>query len=115
VEPVEPIRLDTLSIHLARHLHGQRITVSFLVGKPPYTLHGSTIIGTGDTPDGIERTAVLRGWRLGVVGEGRRVVVSGVLRVIDHPARQVGKEAIFPWSEIRVDAGNSQIQPCGPR
>jgi hypothetical protein len=98
----EPIYLETLSIQRARFLDGQRATVSLMIGKPPYTWQGSTIIGTDDTPDGIERTAVLKGWRLDAVREGKRVTVSGVLRVVDHPARRIGREIVPPWTEIRV-------------
>jgi hypothetical protein len=99
---VETINLETLSIHRARHLGGQRIVVSFLVGKPPYTWKGSTIVGTIDMPDVVERTAVLKGWRLASVREGKRVAVSGVLRFIDHPARVIGGTIVTPWQEIRV-------------
>jgi hypothetical protein len=101
--PIDTINLETLSIHHARFLDGQRIVASFMVGKPQYSWKGSTIIGTNDTPDGVERTAVLKGWRLDTMREGKRVSVNGVLRVIDHPARQMGKEFVLPWTEIRVE------------
>jgi hypothetical protein len=44
--PVQPINLDDLSIRRARTLDCQRVLVSLLVGKPPYTWRGSTIIVT---------------------------------------------------------------------
>jgi hypothetical protein len=76
---------------------------SFLVGKPPYTLRGSTIIGTGDSLDRVERTAIL-GRRVDLnVREGRRVTVVGVLKVVDHPARRIGGEIVLPWVEIRIE------------
>jgi hypothetical protein len=102
--PVQPINLNDLGINRARTLDGQRVLVTFLVGKPLYTWKGATIIGTDDTSDGIERTAVLKGKRLDVK-EGRRVTVTGTLRVIDHPARRIGKEVVLPWSEIRIEEG----------
>jgi hypothetical protein len=60
-----------------------------------------TIHDTDDTPDGIERTAVLKGKRLDLK-EGRRVTVTGTLRVIDLPARRIGQVVVLPRSEIRV-------------
>jgi hypothetical protein len=63
---------------------------------------GSTVIGTTKPPDGIERTAILKGKRLDVK-EGRRVTVTGMLRVIDHPAWRIGLEVVVPWTEIRVE------------
>jgi hypothetical protein len=74
-----------------------------MIGKPPYMWKGSTIIGTDDTPDGVERTAILKGNRLDAVKEGRWVTVSGTLRVIDHPAPRIGQEVVLPWTEIRVE------------
>jgi len=96
-----PIPLDNLGIDHARTLDGKRVLVSLLAGKPPYAFKGSTIIGTDDSQDGVERTAVLVGRRLDA--EGKRVVVAGTLRVIEHPARQVGRELVLPWVEIRVE------------
>jgi hypothetical protein len=43
--PIQPLNLDDLSIRRARTLDGQRLFVTMLVGKPPYTWNGSTIIG----------------------------------------------------------------------
>jgi len=96
-----PIPLDNLGIDRARTMDGKRILVSLLAGKPPYAVKGSTIIGSDDRQDGIERTAVLSGWRLDM--EGKRVVVTGTLRAIEHQARLVGQELVLPWVEIRVE------------
>ncbi len=100
--PIQPFDLETLSLHQARALDGQRVQVTFIIGKPPYRWEASTIIGTDDTPDAIERTAILKGRRLDVK-EGRRITVTGTLKVIDHPARMVGREIIPPWTEIRLE------------
>jgi hypothetical protein len=77
------------------------VVVTLLVGKPPCTWHGSTIVGPDDQPDGIERTAVLRGKRLDV--KGQRITVMGKLRVIDHPGRVVGTVIVPAWVEIRIE------------
>jgi hypothetical protein len=34
--PIQPINLDDLSLHRACSLDGQRLFVTFLVGKPPH-------------------------------------------------------------------------------
>ena len=77
------------------------MVVTLLVGKPPYTWQRSTIIGPDDQPDGIERTAILKGKMLDVGGQ--RVTVLGKVRVIDHPGRVVGMVIVPPWVEIRVE------------
>ena len=102
----QPITFDNLGIDRARMIDGQRVLVSLLVGKPPYTFKGSTVVGADDKPDGIERTAILVGKRLDV--EGKRIVVAGRLRVIEHPARLVGRELVLPWVEIRVEEGKTK-------
>jgi hypothetical protein len=99
----QPITLDNLGIDRARMLDGQRALVSLLVGKPPSTWKGSTVVGAHDRLDGVERTAILVGRRLDV--EGRRIVIVGTLRVIEHPARRIGQEVVLPWVEIRVEEG----------
>jgi hypothetical protein len=99
-----PLALDNLGLDRARTLDGKRVLVSFLVGKPPYSWRGSTLVGTDDKPDGVERTAILVGRRLDV--EDKRILVAGRLRVIEHPARQIGQELVLPWTEIRVEEGN---------
>jgi hypothetical protein len=38
-----------------------------------------------------------------LVPVGKRVNVGGVLKVIDHPARLIGREIVPPWTEIRVE------------
>jgi hypothetical protein len=80
----QPVNLDAISIDRANLLHGQPVVASFIVGNPLYTLRDKTIIGTGDKPDGIERTAVLLGKRF-EFKEGRRTTVVGTMRVIHHP------------------------------
>jgi len=37
--------------------------------------------------------------------EGKWIVVAGTLRVIEHPARQMGRELVLPWVEIRAEEG----------
>lgn len=98
----QPIDLELISLRQARYLEGKPAIATFIVGKPPYTFKSSTIVGTEDTPDWIERTVVLNGKRLDVK-EGRRLTVTGTLRVIDHTARRIGKEVVPPWTEIRVE------------
>jgi hypothetical protein len=44
--PIEPINLDNLGTRRARTLDGKRHSCCLLLGKPSYTLCGSTIIGT---------------------------------------------------------------------
>lgn len=61
----------------------------------------STVAGAEDKPDGVERTAVLVGKRLNV--EGKRIVVDGTLRVVEHPARRVGQEVVLSWTGVRVE------------
>ncbi len=48
--PPQPLPLDSLSFNRARTLDAKRVLVSSLVGKPPHTLNGSTIIGTDAKP-----------------------------------------------------------------
>jgi hypothetical protein len=67
----------------------------------PPMAHPSSVLTK--EPDGVKRNAVLVGRRLDV--EGRRIVVAGTLRVIQHPARVVGEELVLPWVEIRVEQG----------
>jgi hypothetical protein len=100
--PIQPIYLDDLRIRRARSVDGERILVSLLVGKPPYTWNGSTIIGTDDSADGVERTAILKGNRLDLK-EGRRVTVNGVLRVLDHLAQEIGTLIVPHWTDVRVE------------
>jgi hypothetical protein len=99
----QPLPLDNLSLNRAHTLDGKRVLATILVAKPPFTLNGSTIVDADDKADGIERTAILVGRRLDA--EGKRIVVAGTLRVIEHPARQVGQELLLPWIEIRVEEG----------
>lgn len=104
IAPLMPLNLETLSLHQARALAGRPVVVTFIVGKPAQRWGSSTITGTYDTPDGVERAAILRGRRFDVK-EGRRTALSGTLLVIDHPARRIGKEVVLPWSEIRIEEG----------
>jgi hypothetical protein len=99
------INLDSISVERARTLEGRLVMTSFVVGKPAYTWRGLTTIGTDDLPDGVERSAVLKGWSLAST-EGHRVTVVGVMRGIQHPARQIGNEFVLPWSEIRIEERN---------
>jgi hypothetical protein len=96
-----PLDLDSASIARARSLDGRLVVGSILVGKMPWLAADSTLVGTIDTADGITRTARLMGRRRDV--EGKRVIVVGVLRVIDHSGGWIGQELVLPWSEIRVD------------
>lgn len=97
----QPISLDNISLERARTLDGKRVLVSLLVTKQPYIWNGATIAGADDRPDGVARVAVLPGTRPDV--EGKRIVVAGTLRVVEHPARWIGQELVLPWVEIRVE------------
>jgi hypothetical protein len=77
------------------------VLVSLVVAKPSYTLVGSTVIGAADRDDGAERTAVLRGNHLDIVGD--RVVVVGVVRVIEHGPYVVNQVLVERWVELRVE------------
>lgn len=101
-----PIPFATLTVEDARRLNGQDVTVAFTIGAPAYT-HGEgaklvTVIGPGDV-DEHERTAVLRGDRLKQSDVGRKVRVSGRLRVIDHAPALVNGQTVGAWVEIRVE------------
>jgi hypothetical protein len=99
-DPV-PIILDKISLGEARSLDGKDVQVTFLIGKLPYYWNGTTIVGANDSPDGVERTAFFRyGHNL---SEGKQVTLKGKIRLIDHPARLIGKEVVPPWTEIRVE------------
>jgi hypothetical protein len=100
--PFHPIDLDAIGPRYARHLDGKPVIASLIAGKPPWKFMGSTIIGTADTPDGSERIPIQIG-KWPDVKEGRRVTVVGVLRVIEHPVRRIGREVVPPWVEIRVE------------
>ncbi len=64
------------------------------------TLLGRTILGAADHDDGAERGA-LKGKPFDI-GEGERVTVVGVLRVIDHPPCVVNRQFVLGWTAIRV-------------
>ncbi|HEV3440077.1 MAG TPA: hypothetical protein VG122_22105 [Gemmata sp.] len=97
----EPMPLDNIGTQRARTLVGKHVLVSLLVGKPPYTWRGVTVVGADDRPDGVERTAVLIGKRFDL--KGKRIIVAGTLRVIEHPGVWIGAEIVLPWTEIRVE------------
>ena len=99
-----PLSLDTITVERARMLHGKLVVASFLVAKPNYTLRGRTILGAADRDDGAERGAVLEGRRFDI-GEGERVTMVGMLRVIDHPPCVVNRQFVPGWVEIRVEVG----------
>jgi hypothetical protein len=61
------------------------------------------VVGTDGRPDEVERAAELIGKRFDV--EGKRIVVAGALRVIEHPGRRIGQEVMLPWTEIRIEEG----------
>ncbi|MCE9566535.1 MAG: hypothetical protein K8U57_31310 [Planctomycetes bacterium] len=66
-----------------------------------HTLLGRTMVGAADRDDDVERGAVLLGKRLDVK-EGERVVVRGVLRVIQHKGGVVSGVIAPAWLEVRV-------------
>lgn len=98
----DPVRLDDISLDLARAMDGRVVVSTFLCEKPSYTFSGATIIGAADRGDGIERTAVVDGDRLDL-DMGMRVTIFGVLRVIDHEAAFVNGVFVPGWVEIRVE------------
>jgi hypothetical protein len=49
ISTLQPLDLETLDIARARSLDGKPVVVTFLVGKPPWTLRGATIIGPDDS------------------------------------------------------------------
>jgi hypothetical protein len=101
-EVARPVPLDLISLDRARHLHGRTVVATFIVVKPLDYSHGRTILGAADHPDGTERLAVLRGMRVDV-GEGRRVVVAGKLRVTDWPASFIDGRLVPGWVDVRVE------------
>src|SRR4051812_35885224 len=80
---LRPLDLGTMTIDRARTLDGKPVTVSFILAKPAITLLGRTMVGPADRGDDVEWGAVLLGKRYDVK-EGERLVVRGVLRVIQH-------------------------------
>ncbi|MCE9567331.1 MAG: hypothetical protein K8U57_35465 [Planctomycetes bacterium] len=71
---LRPLDLGGMTLDRARILDGKPVTVSFIVGRPTYTLLGRTRVGAADRNDDVERGAVLLGKRFDVK-EGERVVV----------------------------------------
>lgn len=101
-----PIPFDKLTVADARRVHGQEITIAFTVGAPAYTWSEGgalvTVVGPGDV-DEHERTVVLRGDRVREMDAGRKLRVSGRLRVIDHPTAVVNGTTVPAWTELRVE------------
>ncbi|MCE9564426.1 MAG: hypothetical protein K8U57_20505 [Planctomycetes bacterium] len=98
---LRPIDLGAMTLDRARTLDGKPATVSFVVAKPSYTFLGRTMVGPADRDDDVERGAVLLGKRLDVK-EGERLVVRGVLRVIQHKGDVVNGVIVPAWFEVRV-------------
>ncbi|MCE9564441.1 MAG: hypothetical protein K8U57_20580 [Planctomycetes bacterium] len=98
---LRPLDLGATTLDRASTLDTQPVTVSFIVGRPTYTLLGRTMAGTVDRDDDVERGAVLLGKRLDVK-EGERVTVRGTLRVIQHKADVVNGAIVPAWYEVRV-------------
>lgn len=98
---LRPLDLGGMSIERARTLDGKPVTVSFIVGKPEYTLLGRTRVGAADRDDEVERGAVLIGRRLDVKG-GERLVVRGRLQTLYHDPSFVGGVTVSGWWEVRI-------------
>jgi hypothetical protein len=75
-----------------------------LVAKPLDYCRACTSVGAADLPDGAERGAILLGKRFDIE-EGKRITVSGTLRVIDWPGCYIGGKLVPAWVQIRVDEG----------
>jgi hypothetical protein len=78
------------------------VTAVVRVDKVPLTWDGLTLVGVEDQDDGTERTAVLRGEHFDI-DQGRRLVVTGRLLVIDHPPTVINGTAFPGFTEIRVE------------
>lgn len=96
-----PVPLERLPAEQAAALAGQVRTFTFVVTPPPWTYRGATVIGAAAGLDGAEQTVVIRGVRY-EVDVGRRVNVTGNVRVIEHAADAV--LGVPRWTEIRVDS-----------
>lgn len=97
-----PIDLDGISPDRARSL-AARVVVASLVASEPYTLRGTTVVGSVSSTDEVIRGAVMAGRQFDVT-VGKRLRVVGVLRVIDNPASVVNGRVVAGWLEVRVDA-----------
>jgi hypothetical protein len=96
--PVVP--LDTMGVDHARNLSGHRVRVSMRSVRPADYHGGKTVVGCAERADGVECGAHLKGERYDA--EKTDLLVTGILHVIDHPARFVGEELVPAWVEIRV-------------
>jgi hypothetical protein len=77
------------------------VVARFLIGKPVMTWKNVTVIGAAGHDDGAERTAVLKGSRLGL-DMGERVRVVGVLKVFDRRPTVVGGVFVPDRVEVRI-------------
>ena len=96
------VDLDRLTPAAARELTGRPCWVTFLPVGPADTVRGVTVVGAAEQPDGVSRTAVLKGERFDVK-EGRRLTVRATVRVIDHPPAFVNGVFVPGWTEVRAE------------
>lgn len=54
------LSLDEMTVPYAQSIAGQKVTVTFFVAKPSYTIRNVTVIGADDQLDGVERGGYCR-------------------------------------------------------
>jgi hypothetical protein len=95
-----------LAVADARQFDGKRVVVQF-TAAPPYTWRtgGKLVTVTGPAKDDAEWSVALAGNRLSDAGEGARLKVTGVLKVIEHPPTVVNGKMVPAWTEVRLTEG----------
>src|SRR5579884_2668522 len=110
--PARPIDLYEMTVEQARKLVGCRIDVFLEVGCPVDVGAGYTVVGGYEKEDGVSKSLILRGERH-EIDPGDKLVVSGVLRVIEHDEDVVNGMTVPDWTEIRVEQVRPVTHPLG--